>query len=283
MLLAILLLALQVSPPASQKEVLISQLATQRLLATERIDQYETVLRVVTRRTTFENRWQVNQPIKPDYLNLFVLRSGLRNQQNLPTGITELFGSCSYLGEKNIVVCDEQFVNSFLEKHHVRDLLRSRPDEAREWQRHNTAFLLWILGHELGHIIKRHEASHFSADNLETVVASSSISHQRELAADSFLVEQIGADSETSLSLIRMILDLLNAEIREKVGSDLPAGVGIFFDYNNTNVVKYMRLGTHPEYVVRLTRILQQLGNLKGNESLKAMADEFARHMREGA
>ncbi len=262
-----LVLASIVYSPQSQNKKLISEVLQQNLVA-EETERYAKVLKVVTKGTNFAHRWQINKAIRSNYLNLYVLRAGIRNQPDLPEGMSDLFGSCAYLGEDNVVVCDEDFVNTFLEKRNLRDP--------------NSTFLLWVLGHEVGHIVKGHGAAHFGPDNLEKAVASSSIAHQRELEADTFLVTQVSGDKQLSGNLISMALGLLNEEITAKIGTDVPVGVGILYDYTNKKVVKYMRLGTHPEYVVRVTRILQQLGSIKGNESLKAMVDDFARHMREG-
>jgi hypothetical protein len=270
-------------PAQTANERLVAEILKRDLLVKERAANYERTLSLVTKGTKFENRWQVNQPVKDDYLNVFVLKAGIRNQPDLPTGLKDYFGSCTSLGEKNIVVCDDGFINTFLEIHNVPDMIKANPDRENEWRRHNESFLLWVLGHEIGHVVKGHGAAHFGPDNLEANVASSSIGYQRELEADAFLVDQVSKDREASLALIRMSLDLLNAEIRKQVGDKIPAGVGILFDYNNEKVVRYMRLRTHPEYVIRLTRVLQKLSHLEGYDGLKNLTDTFSHNLREGS
>lgn len=279
----LLTLAGLLSPQQMRGERLVAELLKRELLANERTVNYERTLSLVTKGTKFENRWQVNQQVKDDYLNVFVLKAGIRNLPDLPEGLGEFFGSCTSLGEKNIVICDDRFVGTFLEVHNVPDMIKAHPDRDNQWRRHNEAFLYWVLGHEIGHIIKGHGAAHFGSgsDKLEKETPDSSIEYDQELVADAFLVNQVSKDKEMSLSLVTMSIDLLNAEIREKVGVT-PVGAGILFDYTNKKLVRYMRLRTHPEYVIRLTRVLQKLGELEGNEGLKNMADAFARNLREG-
>jgi len=269
-------------PAQTANEKLVIEILNRDLLAKERAADYERTLLLVTKGTRFENHWQVNQPVKDDYLNLFVLKAGIRNRTDLPAGLKDYFGSCTYVGEKNIVICDDAFITTFLEIHNVPEMIKASPDRENEWRRHNESFLLWVLGHEIGHVVKGHGAAHFGSDTLEANVASASIGYQRELDADAFLVDQISKDKEASLSLIRMCLDLLNAEIKKQVGDKIPAGVGILFDYNNEKVVRYMRLRTHPEYVIRLTRVLQKLSQLEGYDGLKNLTDTFSRNLREG-
>lgn len=268
-------------PAQTTTEKLTAEILNRDLLVKERAANYERALLLITKGTRFENRWQVNKPLKGDYLNLFVLKAGIRSQPDLPAGLKDYFGSCTYLGESNVVICDDAFIRTFLEIHNVPEMIKASPDKDNEWRRHNESFLLWVLGHEIGHVVKAHGTAHFGSDTLEANVASASIGYQRELDADSFLVEEISKDKEASLSLIRMSLDLLNAEIKKQVGK-IPAGVGILFDYTNQKVVRYMRLRTHPEYVIRLTRLLQKLSELQGYDGLKNVTDTFSHNLREG-
>lgn len=267
----------------SKNERLIGEILDRKLVTVENSDKYTQILSLITKGSNFERKWQINQPLKEGYLNLYILRAGLRGSDLLPEGGAVLLDGCSYLGAKNIVVCDNGFIETFLAKRRVPEQLKGRPNEKLESEHHKESFILWVLGHELGHIMKGHGQAHFESDNLEKYVASSSLYERAELEADAFIIEQISKNSDLSLRLTRMVLDFLNAEIQKKIGSDqIPHGAGILYDYNNKKVVEYLRRSTHPEYVIRLTRILQQIGRIKGNEGLKNLADDFARHIREG-
>lgn len=79
----------------------------------------------------------------------------------------------------------------------------------------------------------------------------------------------------------RFLTDVLNSEIYNKIG-ETPVGVGIHYDYTNEKIVEYLSKGSHPEYVVRLTRMLQQLASQPGLEGWKIHVDTFAKHMRKG-
>jgi hypothetical protein len=280
--LAILLLIASQCVAQSSATKLVNGLVERQMLSNDNPDRLERVLKFLTIGTPFDNQWQVNQPAKATYLNVFLLRSGLRTDPNRPIELKPYFGSCAYLGEGNIVLCDADFLTTFLEKRDIRNSLRSHPDKDAQWERYQDSFLIWVLGHELGHIVKGHSAAHFGEDSFEQLVNSTSLDQRQEVDADAFLVERVLANKDQTLNLSVMLIDVLNAEIRSKVGNDLPQGAGILFDYNDKKVVRYMSLRRHPEFVVRVTRMLQQIGSTKGNESLKSMTDEFAKHMREG-
>jgi len=282
LLLAILLLVVKEGAAQTSSTQLINELLEQQMLSNDRADRVVRVLQYLTAETSFDKRWQVNKVIKTDYLNVFLMKAGLRTAPGSPPELKPYFGSCTYLGENNIVLCDVDFLNSFLEKRDIKNYLRSHPDKDAQWERYQDSFLIWVLGHELGHVIKRHSAAHFGEDNFEQLVASTSLDQQQEVEADAFLVKRVLSDKDQTLNLSVMLIDVLNAEIRSKVGNDLPQGAGILFDYNDKKVVRYMSLRRHPEFVVRVTRMLQQIGSSKGNEGLKSMTDAFAKHMREG-
>jgi len=252
------------------------------MLSNDRPDRVDRVMQFLTAGTSFDKRWQINEAIKADYLNLFLMKPGLRTDSGRPPELKPYFGSCTYLGENDIVLCDVDFLNSFLEKRDIKTYLRSHPDKDAQWERYQDSFLICVLGHELGHVIKGHSAAHFGEDNFEELVASTSLDQRQEVEADAFLVNRVLSDKAQTLNLSVMLIDVLNAEIRSKVGNDLPQGAGILFDYNDKKIVHYMSLRRHPEFVVRITRMLQQIGSSKGNESLKSMTDAFAKHMREG-
>lgn len=156
------------------------------------------------------------------------------------------------------------------------------PDAVARHRRYQRALLLWVIGHEIGHITFGDAPSHFSANALTTPVANSSLGYKRELRADSFFVTRMTRSNAQAIDVAQLIIDVLNAEIRRKVG-EVPAGVGILFEYTNQRVVTYARRGTHPEFVVRGARVLELTGkspdpNLR---SLGAMVRPFIRHMRE--
>jgi hypothetical protein len=280
--LAILLLIAGDCAAQSSATNLVNDLVQRQMLSNDNPERLDRVLKFLTVGTPFDNQWQVNQPVKANYLNVFLLRSGLRTDSNRPIELKPYFGSCAYLGEANIVLCDTDFLKTFLEKRDIRNYLRGRPDEDAQWERYQDSFLTWVLGHELGHIVRGHSAAHFGEDSFEQLVNSTSLDQRQEVDADAFLVDHVVADKDQTLNLTVMLIDVLNAEIRSKVGNDLPQGAGIIFDYNDKKVVRYMTLRRHPEFVVRVTRMLQQIGSTKGNESIKSMTDAFAKHMREG-
>lgn len=231
--------------------------------------------------TALEDRWQINKRPKKHQLNLYVIDRA--SESVLPTFARRLVNNCAYVGQPNVIVCDENVLMDFLRDVGVVEWHDGHPQEVEFLEAKQRAFLYWIIGHELGHVLRGHRASHFRPDGFKAMVASSTVSHKQEYEADAFVVEQLAKDTQLQTDLETMLMDVINAEVRRKVGADLPAGVGLIFDYNGDRVVKYLRAGTHPEYVVRAARMLLISAELSGDEGFKNFVEGFVRHMREGA
>jgi hypothetical protein len=83
------------------------------------------------------------------------------------------------------------------------------------------------------------------------------------------------------VSVETTLLDILNAEIQQKVGVIETLGVGIIYDYTNTKVVEYSRQPTHPEFVVRLGRMLELSASISGETGLHHLVTGFTRQLKE--
>jgi hypothetical protein len=233
--------------------------------------------------SSFEGKWQINQQPREGYLNVLVLKPGLTGSiSHLPPEVEDSRDNCSAAGPPNLIICDASFLNSFLRQTGVESTVSRMPGAASRKRQYHRAFLVWVLGHEIGHIALGHPATHFTASGLAVTVPTSTISHTREMQADSFLVARLANDEQTGIELSELVIDLLNVTISRKVG-EVPVGVGIHFDYTNQNVVTYAREGTHPEFVVRGARILDLLGqtDFESLQGLRPMVAPFIQHMRE--
>lgn len=265
----------------SHNEKLISFILSHSFTTDDHNNVFGDALVLLLRGTEFEGRWQINKQPRRQLLNVYILRSGLNNTQSATVELEGLLNNCSYIGE-SIIICDIEFVNSFLSVHRVEESFSNavRESKMKDAQR---SFLIWILGHEVGHALNRHSRAHFSPNELDTMIVSSSLENRQEFEADLFLVRSLYNDEQTRVAVETMLIDLLNAEIRTKVGRIATFGVGILYDYSDQKIVEYARRGTHPEFVVRLTRMLQMSFDASRNEGMKSLIDGFARHLKEAS
>jgi hypothetical protein len=234
--------------------------------------------------TAYSSQWQINERVRPGWLNIYVLRADITAEfTRLPPLMQQVAGNCAYAGAPGIVVCDEAFLATFLTDIGLETYVSQWPDAKGRLSVYRSAFLSWVLGHEIGHAVLQHPPSHFGRDAFTTMVANASLSQRRELQADSFFVSRLYSNETRALDVVRLTIDLLNIEIRAKVGDVGVAGVGIIYDYNDKKVVTYATEGEHPEFVVREVRLLDLVGT-DGPPTLRgvaAMVRPFISHMRE--
>lgn len=246
--------AYQAKDPA---RALVEQLVDARLTTTEWDTVLHNILPELTR-GTFDGRWQVNQRPKNGYLNLYVIRVR-GTSTNLPDQVESVIGRCAYIGEPNVVVCDVRFIDWFLAKEQLVPLGRT-PQETAEWQQlEGRLLLLWILSHELGHIQRRDGPAHNAGNAFVDEVTAEAMSQQQELTADAYSAQLLSAKPAIRYSTMGLLSSIINTEIRKKMGHDPPAGVGLLFNYTNRELIEYSTAGTHPEYIVRCVRVLQQM------------------------
>jgi hypothetical protein len=117
----------------------------------------------------------INGPALRDHVNIYFIASDPLNR------FTYMRGNCMYTGYKNIILCDLSFMRVFqtldasgettrddLNDIDVEELLigASPLEISREMARRlasNT--ILWLIGHEIGHLAHRHAKRHFTFDN----------------------------------------------------------------------------------------------------------------------
>jgi hypothetical protein len=257
-------------------EHVVDTLLAKGYVAQANATELEEALKFLTVGTPFENHWQVNKPLRDAWLNAYII-SIPKDQLtfDLPE-LQRLRANCAFIGDPHVIVCDADFIATFLRRRggsfcSSEDMFRTHP----------AALLLWILGHELGHIHYGDKPPHFEANALERSIGRDS-AQSDELAADLFSVQRIASDMSHATAVSRLLHDVLNNEIAKKVGN-VPAGVGILFDYNNKKIVEYTSQDTHPEYVVRCARMIRLIAELTGDEGTANQAREFEAHMRPAA
>lgn len=224
-------------------------------------------LNALTAGTPFEGRVIINQPRQPGHL-----RVTLAMGREVTASDT-----CIAIPPLETIECDAAFLDSFLTKHRV--FARLKDEQAFLKTQDQRAFVFWVIGHELGHIMRGDAAGSFDANSLDQLVADSDLDRAAELAADEYAAAQI-AKLPDHWKIESMLIDLLNAEIESKVGpTDVP-GVGLIFDYRDSSHIDFVNRGTHPEFVIRGTRMLTVLADSYPDDGLLNMVEDFAKHLR---
>lgn len=258
----------QINPSAIAVEILSTSLYTNELNQT-----IDSTLVHMLDKTQFKNKYILNGPRRNGFIAIYIIKENIKMSTLKNQDLINLIGTCAFIGDSTIIV-DSGFLKNYVASKKVYD---GYPGIGERMREANFYFLTWVIGHEIGHLILNHLPSHFEPNQFERDVPSSNIGQKQELAADSFLVANLNTSS--LYYLISFLESFLNAEIKRKVG-DVPYGAGILFDYTNEKVVKYFSKGTHPEFVVRTTRMLLILADRVDHSGLKMYVSKFASHMK---
>jgi hypothetical protein len=258
---------------------LLRELLSKQLLLDERWADYHRLynqaLSIALRTTDFEDRFQINQPPRDDFVNLYLLDSGQRFRADVSPDCLSLFGKCCYLGSHNAIIIDPNFLQSFLTE---RGISGYRPVDTSRIP-NNLSLAVWIVGHEVGHLLSNHIAAHFERSALEDDPSSGRESHERELAADAHVARIVRDDSSTQRKLVNLFYDLAWAEAEHQARGSYPnpppepTSVDTIIEG-----LHYSRGGSHPHYLVRVYHILRLMADdMPPSEGGKGFADMLSR------
>jgi hypothetical protein len=186
-------------------------------------------------------------------------------------------GGCRALVTQALVLCDSTLLDELLRRLELNVIddpngpEQVPSDEARpsipapetrlaELRR---TLALWMLGHEVGHVVKGHHTAAPPAGGEFAAVPNLTISERRELEADEFVLSLFDEPAGRDGALYGFLIEALNLEVRrslcpgQSVRIDCPKvqrGVGIF--YNEDEHLLFQPGGSHPAYVIRLLRLL---------------------------
>jgi hypothetical protein len=228
-------------------------------------------LRFFTDKTPFEESYALNELPSADKLTLLLVT-------NDPSDLTQGQG-CAFIGHLNTIVCDLRYLEQrfreidSIEHFYVAILIdittgQPRPILPKEVKRiHDEmkqALLLWIIGHEIGHVIKhgtgfrhRYEVAELTGSDVDL----------REVEADDFVADKLVGGHKPGQSyaatLITATNELMEHEYRKYVpladqarvdatGSTEVAGrVPIVVPFNRYNMPLVVRLVRIQEAITR--------------------------------
>lgn len=124
----------------------------------------------------------------------------------------------------------------------------------------------WVIGHEIGHLSVRSSERASDVESLLADAPGQRLVQATEVLADQHLYRGSGLTEEERASLAGFLVAALNAELHLKYCpardvvqrcARIPAGVGVIFDYNSSGGLDVDTTRPHPEYVIRLVRLLE--------------------------
>ncbi|MBY3081849.1 MULTISPECIES: hypothetical protein [Rhizobium] len=209
-------------------------------------------------------------------------------------------GSCGYYPASKYVFCDVRFLDAFLTQRDldkqvvpfegnrpINQLFELEPLPPEEYDANRRFLLQWVIGHEYGHFLAGHEASQFAPTPLDARVEAKSVSQANEIEADAFLAKHFNPSSGPEQQFYAFLIGLLNTEIRRKACPGLSPlqycnkilfGAGI---YSPSSAIYFKTGGTHPEYMIRLVRLLKEAHQRYGLGEIGLLNDKIVSSFQE--
>lgn len=198
----------------------------------------------------------INGPLQSNSINIYFFDRD-------PEGMLVPFkGNCASVGHKNIIICDLSYVaewQTFLTE--VKDsewkgsgapgLTPRQMSQIARAVRAN--FLIWLLGHEIGHIAHEHHKRHyaFNYDQADVLIQNfDGRGSREEEQADEFMVEAAsgGIAGVLYLTLSTVIMEFKNKYQQEQ-------NLSPTFPNNGEKIILKVRSTTHPPFLLRAVNV----------------------------
>lgn len=224
------------------------------------------------RQTTEIRSWSINAPDQNAAIIIYIFDS----ERIRGSGLNTFRNNCRYLGDGRQIVCDVSLFRNLVSRydldkreevetdtngHIVRRYVVAN-DESTTIEQYKL-MMTWVLGHELGHLVHKHQGQvYFQQHTFDKAIPAESYCHKIELEADAFLVSVFPAQNGGFKDLYLFVYELVNREIRRRVcpGQPLVAYCDKIFPGTGLAItgkpVGYTADDSHPDYIVRLLRIL---------------------------
>ncbi len=233
-------------------------------------DEFRSALSMATRDTRLEDRWMVDRPPSSGGLSAYLVDSSQPGARRFFTMYPTLANNCAASPTGRLIVCDVKLFQQI----EARVMRSTHPSQAAAIRR---AIVLWIVSHEVGHVLLGHSGAHFFSDlPADPSVATTKIQNL-ETAADDFAADRLAhAPDEVGPA---MLISLINSEVVSKVGVPEQYGVGILYDYGTK--LDYSTGCSHPEYIIRATRMLHRYADERKSAGMKYMLRSYSAQLAE--
>lgn len=238
----------------------------------------EQALPHITRGTALANHWMVNAPRAGlSDVRVVLFRSDAEtNADELARAYTN---GCQTVIPIKLIICDVRIFEELLNRwgfdritdlgNHDWPVEEDVPVRARTRVEQAPILLqmvTWVLGHEIGHLTVNTAESTADLNSLLSEVPGRRLVQATEVLADQHVFDGSGLTEAEREDLSGFLIAALNAELHLKycptqdvvrICTKIPAGVGIIFDYNNPQGLDIDASKPHPEFLLRLVRLLK--------------------------
>lgn len=206
-------------------------------------------LPLLTSDTHYETKWQVNSPPLSDHINIYMIDSSQLENRDIPE---HLIRNCAYIGRPQVVVCDVNLLRRFR-----KDVYQRLGVDFNNYNvEDDIDMTIWVIGHEIGHIINNHGSSHFSKSILNEE-GQSNDSHKQELQADAYVANKVSDNKEVKENLVRFYANLVKLFVSDYQTESMHGpGIPVFSDQQ----IITDSTGSHPEYILRAVSMMNALG-----------------------
>jgi tetratricopeptide (TPR) repeat protein len=228
------------------------------------LSEAETALHFLIDEAGDSTPWRINQPLKPGIITI-VMFSG-KKVQGMPA-YREFNRTIAWISKYQAIAVDVDYLKELATS--LTTFGEDRSDNPYENNQQDSdrykTFLIWVLGHELGHAHNHDSTRHFANNLLSAPITSSSISQASELKADSFAAERISRSRQYTDTVSNMLFGILNNELQARMPKTDQQGPLILL--RSRDSINVLANGSHPEFIVRAARILAGLEYAPGSDS----------------
>jgi hypothetical protein len=238
--------------------------------------------------------WSINKPEENSTVAIYLFDSA-----RIPgTGLGTFRHNCRYLGDGRRIVCDIALFRELTRRYDLDRREKTLSDasgiishrylvaeDEETVSRRYKAMMTWVFGHEIGHLVRRHVGSaYFEEHSFERPMPPRNYCHRVELEADEFLIASLPPEKGAFDDLYLFVYDLLNREIKRQTCPDqsvagycdkISPGTGLLI---SPKPLEYADRGSHPDYVIRLLRILDAIQQRDDFGLLAYQASQLFRH-----
>ena len=237
-----------------------------------------TVANMLTGRGEFTDGVNVNGPPASRALNIYIVDVPAHRRAAVRERFPRFVGTIAYLGQPNLVLIDERYLDSVGERLGFLSFSGNPHVQALHNSQRLQRLLLWVLGHELGHLTAGRQRRHFLPSALESLAGYTKATYRQEVAADEAFALRLsdavrsGRLPQADLTALGIELTgLANAELMRTMGRPRKEGPMIhFFDPEESVPTG---TGSHPEFFLRAIRILARL-ELPADSGMRAVQRE---------
>lgn len=208
--------------------------------------------------THYYRNWTLNRPTPTAALNIVIFDSLEEAYAGrLATGFRN---NAVYLADANAIAIDYQLVHTLWRRYFPSD---------ESWgSRAN--LLSWIVGHEVGHLVRGDRTSHFQAGSLLKPRVSCRGTASERAADEYYAAMVLGWDTESRLGQVELFQKILEAELLTSQSQPRVKARSFRRWFQ-----RLTQRCTHPEFLIRAFRFIAFIARHSDDPELQTIAAEL--------